>query len=123
MKNGCFCAKGQKYQEKIIGFPIIQHYIIIAFDKKCNKNFLSFILASHLVFTDIVSPVDGPRLACLYFRKGKLFEHFLFFEICVYFSPAFSSLLNTFTMKRHPVLEGPDTHPCRYVQVVYFHYE
>ena len=40
MKNGCFCAKGQKYQKKIIGFPIIQHYIIIAFDKKCNKNFL-----------------------------------------------------------------------------------
>lgn len=61
MKNGCFCAKGQKYQKKIIGFPIIQHYIIIAFDKKCNKNFLSFILASHLVFTDSISPVDEPH--------------------------------------------------------------
>lgn len=61
MKNGCFCAKGQKYQEKIIGFPIIQHYIIIAFDKKSNKNFLSFILASHLVFADSISPVDEPH--------------------------------------------------------------
>lgn len=76
MKNGCFCAKGQKYQKKIIGFPIIQHYIIIAFDKKCNKNFLSFILASHLVFTDIVSPVDEPRLAGF-----RCFLHFLLFPI------------------------------------------
>ena len=79
MKNGCFCAKGQKYQKKIIGFPIIQHYIIIAFDKKCNKNFLSFILASHLVFTDIVSPVDEPRLAspgvvvsCIFFYSQSI---------------------------------------------------
>ena len=79
MKNGCFCAKGQKYQKKIIGFPIIQHYIIIAFDKKCNKNFLSFILASHLVFTDIVSPVDEPRLAspgfvvsCIFFSSQSI---------------------------------------------------
>ena len=88
MKNGCFCAKGQKYQEKIIGFPIIQHYIIIAFDKKCNKNFcLSFwpltlfSQTSFLLWMNLVSP-----------RRVSLF-------------PAFSSLPNPFPVKRLP--EGP----------------
>ncbi len=78
MKNGCFVpkAKNNRKNHRVPYHTTLYHNRL---RQKMQQEFLSFILASHLVFTDIVSPVDEPRLAspgfvvsCIFFSSQSI---------------------------------------------------